>query len=68
MWAAIAITFLVILGLFLLGLYLIIRKASKSVEKVPEQVVKEVFTIIKDKIKKVDETRVSDSGQGNSQG
>lgn len=68
MWVAIAITFLVIIGLFLLGLYLIIRKASKSVEKVPEQVVKEVFTIIKDKIKKIDETRVSDSGQGNSQG
>ena len=68
MWAAIAIGFLIILGLFLLGLYLIVRRVSKTVEKVPEQVVKEVFTIVKDKIKKSDETRISNTGQGNSQG
>lgn len=68
MWTGIAIALVVIIALFLLGVFLILRRVSKSVEKVPEQVVKEVFTIVKDKITKKDETRVSDTGQGDSQG
>jgi len=60
MWTTLAIIFLVILALFLLGVYLVIRKVANSVSKVPKQVVKEVFTIVKDKLSKPksDETRV----------
>lgn len=70
MWYAIAIAFLLITGLFLLGVFLIFRKVgnklSDSVGEVPGQIVKETFSIIKDKISKSNETRVSDSGKGNS--
>lgn len=70
MWYAIAIAFLVIIALFLLGIYLIFRAASnkigESVGKVPEQIVKETFSIIKDKLSKSNETRVSNIGKGDS--
>ena len=58
MWTTIAIVFLVILAVFLLGIYLIFRKISNSVGKVPEQIVKEVFVIVKEKISKKDGTGI----------
>jgi uncharacterized protein YneF (UPF0154 family) len=61
MWTGIAIVFLIILSSFLLGIYLIVRQVGKSVSKVPKQVVKEVFSIVKDKISKSDETRISNT-------
>ncbi len=70
MWATIAIIFIVVLAAFFLGIFFIARglarRVGDSVEKVPEQIVKETFTIIKDKIKKSDETRISNTGHGNS--
>lgn len=39
-------------GLFLLGIYLLVRSVSKSVSKVPRQVVKEIFGLVKKKISK----------------
>jgi hypothetical protein len=58
MWTVIAITFLVILAAFLLGVYLLIRKASKAVSKVPKQIVKEVFGIVKEKMSKPNPDKV----------
>jgi F0F1-type ATP synthase membrane subunit a len=70
MWETIAIVFVLIIGAFLLGMYVIARRfgkiVSKSIENVPEQVVKEVFTIVKDKINKSDETRIPNNRQGNT--
>lgn len=56
-WAIIAMVFVLIIGLFLLGIYLIAKKVGDKVAEVPKDVVKEVFTIVKDKFKK-DETTI----------
>lgn len=67
MWETIAIIFVIIIGLFLLGIFLIVKRVSRTVEKVPEQVVNEVFTIVKDKLKESsNETRIPNNRQGNT--
>ena len=58
MWTTIAIIFVVIIAAFLLGIYLIFRKIGNTVGKVPEQIVKEVFVIVKEKISKKDGTGI----------
>lgn len=52
MWTILAIVFLLMFGAFLLGIYLVVRMVAKSVKKVPEQVVKEAFAMLKEKISK----------------
>lgn len=64
MWTTIAIIFLVILALFFLGVWLVIRQVGKSVSKVPKQIVKEVFSIVKEKVLKPKENETGVSGTG----
>lgn len=52
MWTAIAITFLVILGLIGLGAYIIAKKAVNIGNKATKQVIKETFSIINKQIDK----------------
>lgn len=65
MWTAIAIIFLIIIAAFLFAVYLVIRNVGKSVSKVPKQVVKEVFRIVKDKLSKTKSngTGISNTGR-----
>jgi len=50
MWTTIALIFLTIIALFLLGVYLIMLKIGNSVSGVPKYAVKEVFKIIRSKL------------------
>lgn len=49
-WIGIFIAFVVIAGLFLLGIYLILRKVGNKVAEVPKEVVKEGFKLLKEKL------------------
>lgn len=49
MWTVLAIVFLLMFGAFLLGIYLVVKSVAKSVKKVPAQVVKEAFAMLREK-------------------
>jgi uncharacterized protein YneF (UPF0154 family) len=49
-WIGIGIVFLLIIGLFLLGVYLVVRKVGDKVADVPKEVVKEGFNLLKDRL------------------
>ena len=52
MWTVIAITFLTILALIGIGVYIIAKKATKIADKATKQVIKETFNIINKQIDK----------------
>jgi cell division protein FtsX len=59
-WIGIALFFVFVIALFLLGIYLIVKKVGDKVADVPKDVVKEGFTLLKDKL---NERKNGDTGK-----